>query len=64
MPPFTYYQPVLINNTSPERYNGSNKTDSAKTTTSKKSDDKEDGFGKIAKLVNALKGLPSDLDLI
>lgn len=64
MPPFTYYQPVLINNTSPERYSGSNKTDSAKTTTSKKSNDKEDGFGKIAKLVNALKGLPSDLDLI
>lgn len=60
MLPFTYYQPVMVNSASPERI-------PAETTVKKSSDKKEkedNDFSKLAKLVNTLKGLPSDLDLI
>lgn len=63
MPPFTYYQPVMVNNASSQRVS---QETSAKESSSKsnKKDDDDDGLSNMIKLVNALKGLPSDLDLL
>jgi len=49
----------MVNSASPERI-------PAETTVKKSSDKKEEDndFSKLAKLVNTLRGLPSDLDLI
>lgn len=53
MPPFTYYQPVMVNTAKPE-------TTSSTSTESSKSSKKELGEVELMKMLGELEGLPSD----
>lgn len=60
MPPFTYYQPVMINTEQPREF----QTNDSKTSTSKKSKDDELGDKDLMKMLQDLDGLPSDREQI
>lgn len=62
MPPLTYYQPVMVNNASSQRVSQETSAKESSSRSNKKDDD--DGLSNMIKLVNSLKGLPSDLDLL